>query len=79
LTQAKQKTALASLSAQRRPVTIKRRGRPVAFVISPAEMEAFEDAQLGARAMEAMKKGKFLGVKASEAFLKKILHAKESI
>ncbi len=64
-------------AAQRRPVTIKRRGRSVAFVISPVDMEAFEDAQLGARAMEIMKKGKFLGVKKSEAFLNKILHARD--
>ena len=64
-------------AAQRSPVSIKRRGRPVAFVISPADMEAFEDAQLGARAMEIMRTGKSLGVKASEAYLRKILNAKD--
>ena len=64
-------------AAQRSPVSIERRGRPVAFVVSPADMEAFEDALLGARATEIMRKGKSLGVKASEAFLRKLLHAKD--
>lgn len=64
-------------AAQRSPVSIERRGRPVAFVVSPADMEAFEDALLGARAMEIMRNGKSLGVKRSEAFLRKLLHAKD--
>ena len=62
-------------AAQRSPVAIRRHGRRVAFVISPADMETIEDLYLGMRAMEAMKKGKFLGVKESEAFLNSILHA----
>jgi len=40
-------------------------------------MEAIEDFYLGTRAMEAMRKSKPLGVKASEAYLQKILHAKD--
>ncbi len=62
-------------AAQRKPVAISRRGRNVAFVISPADMEAIEDFYLGMRATEIMKSGKSLGVKRSEAFLKKMLHA----
>lgn len=64
-------------AAQRRPVAISRRGRRVAFVISPADMESIEDLYLGMQATEAMKRGKFLGVKKSEAFLKSILHARD--
>jgi prevent-host-death family protein len=64
-------------AAQRRPVTIKRRGRPVAFVISPADMETIEDFYLGMRATEIMRTGKSLGVKKSEAYLNEILHAKD--
>ncbi|MDO8562191.1 MAG: type II toxin-antitoxin system prevent-host-death family antitoxin [bacterium] len=63
-------------AAQRHPVGINRRGRRVAFVISPADMETIEDLYLGMRAMEAMRNSKSLGVKASEAYLRKILHAK---
>lgn len=62
-------------AAQRRPIAINRRGRRVAFVISPADMEAIEDFYLGLRAMEAMK-SKSLGVKASEKYLRSALHAK---
>ena len=64
-------------AAQRSPVAIRRHGRRVAFVISPADMETIEDFYLGMRAVEAMKKGKFLGVKESEAFLNRILHAQD--
>ena len=56
-------------AAQRRPVTIKRRGRPVAFVISPSDMETIEDFYLGMRTMEAIKKSKSLGVKNLKHFL----------
>jgi prevent-host-death family protein len=63
-------------AAQRSPVAINRRGRRVAFVISPADMEAMEDHYLGMRAMEAIRNGKSLGVRASEAYLQKLLHAK---
>lgn len=60
-------------AAQRRPVTIKRRGRPVAFVISPTDMETIEDLWLGARAMEIIKTGKFLGVKKTRAYFESVL------
>lgn len=60
-------------AAQRSPVAINRRGRRVAFVISPADMEEIEDMYLGARAMEIMKHSKFLGVKKSEAYLQSVL------
>jgi len=60
-------------TAQRQPVAINRRGRRVAFVISPADMEMLEDFYLGAQATEAMKRGKFLGTKESGAFLESIL------
>lgn len=64
-------------AAQRHPVAINRRGRRVAFVISPADMETIEDFYLGMRATEIMRRSKPLGVKASEAYLRKILHAKD--
>jgi len=64
-------------AAQRGPVAIERHGRKVAFVISPEDMEAIEDFFLGLKATEAMKLGKSLGVKASEAFLNTIRHAKD--
>ena len=63
-------------AAQRRPVAINRRGRRVAFVISPADMETIEDFYLGMRAMEIIRTSKSLGVKESEKYLQKILHAK---
>lgn len=75
--EAKNKFGALIDAAQRRPVTIRRRGRPVAFVISPADMETIEDLYLGMQAMENMRKSKSLGVKASEAYLRKILHAKD--
>ena len=64
-------------AAQRRPVAIQRRGRSVAFVISPADMEAIEDFYLGMRAREIMRTGKSLGVKETRKFLDSILHAKD--
>ncbi|MEY4746990.1 MAG: hypothetical protein RLZZ416_39 [Candidatus Parcubacteria bacterium] len=64
-------------AAQRRPVTIKRRGRTVAFVLSPVDMETIEDIWLGARAMEIMRTHKSLGVKATRKFFDKILHARD--
>lgn len=63
-------------AAQRSPVAVERHGRTVAYVISAADMEAMEDSMLGARAMEIMKKGKSLGVKATEAYFRKILNVK---
>ncbi|MEK7098364.1 MAG: type II toxin-antitoxin system prevent-host-death family antitoxin [Patescibacteria group bacterium] len=64
-------------AAQRSPVAINRRGRRVAFVISPADMEAIEDFYLGMRAMEIMHTQKSLGVKATRKFFDKILHAQD--
>lgn len=64
-------------AAQRHPVAITRHGRRVALVISPADMETIEDFYLGMQAMENMRKSKPLGVKKSEAYLRKILHAKD--
>jgi len=60
-------------AAQREPVAIKRNGRPVAYIISPKEMERIEDWYLGARAMEVIKKGKWLGVEESERYIKSVL------
>lgn len=60
-------------AAQREPVAIERRGRKVAFVISPADMEAMEDYYLGARATEIMRKSKPFGVKKTKKFFNRIL------
>lgn len=60
-------------AAQRSPVAIKRRGRSVAFVISPADMEAIEDFYLGMRATEIMKNSKFLGAKETRKFFNSVL------
>ncbi|OGG73271.1 hypothetical protein A3A38_03870 [Candidatus Kaiserbacteria bacterium RIFCSPLOWO2_01_FULL_53_17] len=64
-------------AAQRSPVAIKRRGRSVAFVISPHDMEAIEDFYLGMRAREIMHTQKSLGVKETQKFFNKILHARD--
>lgn len=63
-------------AAQHSPVAIRRRGRKVAFVISPADMETIEDLYLGMRATATMRQSRSLGVQASEAYLRKALHAK---
>jgi len=63
-------------AAQRQPVAIKRHGRHVAFVVSLADMAALEDFYLGTKARAVMKREKPLGVVASEAYLKRVLHAK---
>lgn len=75
--EAKNKFGALIDAAQRRPVIIKRRGRPVAFVVSPADAETIEDFYLGMRAMEIMRTQKSLGVRESEKYLKKIFHAKD--
>ena len=59
-------------AAQRSPVMIERRGRTVAYVVSPADMEAMEDHYLGMRAMEIVKKGNSLGTKETEKFFDSI-------
>ena len=64
-------------AAQRSPVAINRRGRRVAFVISPHDMESIEDFYLGMRAVEAMKSGKSLGVRKTRALLDRMLHAQD--
>ena len=64
-------------AAQRRPVGINRRGRRVAFVISPTDMETIEDLWLGARAMEIMRTQKSLGVKETRKFFDKVLHVRD--
>jgi prevent-host-death family protein len=64
-------------AAQRSPVAINRRGRRVAFVVSPADMEAMEDHYLGAKAMEIIRTQKSLGVKKTRKFFDKILHARD--
>jgi len=60
-------------AAQRRPVTIKRRGRAVAFVLSPVDMETIEDLYLGMQATQAMKRGRFLGVEETQKYFDGIL------
>lgn len=60
-------------AAQTQPIAIKRRGRNVAFVISPDNMEAIEDFYLGMYAKKAMTHGKFIGVKKTRAFLDSVL------
>lgn len=64
-------------TAQREPVTITRRDRPVAVVVSPeryAELEALEDSIWSARAKRAAKSG-FLGAEETKEFMKRILDA----
>jgi hypothetical protein len=45
--------------------------------ISRKEIDAIEDVLLGIRAKEALKHGYWLGVKASEAYIRKLLHARD--
>ena len=64
-------------TAQREPVTITRRDRPVAVVLSPeryAELEALEDSVWAARAKKAAKSG-FLGTEETKEFMKRALDA----
>lgn len=59
--------------AKTRPIKIEKNGRAVAVVVSAEDFErfeAFEDAFWGRQAEEALKEGT-IGVKESEAFLKK--------
>ena len=68
--------------AQRAPITIEKRGRPVAVVLAGVDFEDFkrfqemEDQIWGERALKAEREGKWLGTKASAAFLKEMLNAK---
>ena len=64
-------------AAQKEPVTITRRDRPVAVVVSTeryAELEALEDSVWAARAREAAKTG-LLGKEATAEFIKRTLDA----
>ncbi|MDO8586457.1 MAG: type II toxin-antitoxin system Phd/YefM family antitoxin [Armatimonadota bacterium] len=64
-------------TAQREPVTINRRGRPVAVVLSNErykELEALEDALWAARARHAAESG-FLSPEESMSFIRSMLNA----
>lgn len=66
-------------AAQREPVTITKKGRAVAVVLSKEDferLEALEDAYWGALADEARKEG-FIGTEASEKLLNDLLHAED--
>lgn len=65
-------------AVQRHPIIITKNNRPVAELRRFSEKTRFQEMEnkiWGARAIEAEKKGKYLGVKKSEAFLEKVLHA----
>ena len=64
-------------TAQREPVTINRRGRPVAVVLSNERyqaLEALEDALWAARARQAAESG-FLSPEESMSFIRSMLNA----
>jgi antitoxin Phd len=64
-------------TAQREPVTITKKGREVAVLVSKADferLEALEDAYWGRRAEEARKEG-FVGLEESEKFLNELANA----
>ena len=66
-------------NAQREPVTIEKKGRPVAVLLSIVEyhrLEEMEDYYWGKRAEEA-KAGGFVGIEESEKFLEDIRDAKD--
>ncbi len=66
-------------TAQREPVEIQKKGRPVAVVISLEEyhrLEAIEDAAWANQAEQAAKEG-FLGTEESEKFLAEMMNAKD--
>ena len=67
-------------TAQREPVTIEKKGRPVAVVLSLEEyqrLEALEDAWWAARADAAESEGDWLGPEESEKYLREILSAED--
>tara|TARA_B100000745_G_scaffold294549_1_gene237668 strand:+ start:28186 stop:28449 length:264 start_codon:yes stop_codon:yes gene_type:complete len=64
-------------ASQRQPVSIKKHGRHVAFVISPADMHAMEDMYLGAKAKKIVGESTPIGTNESEAYLEDILHAQD--
>ncbi|MEE8544196.1 MAG: type II toxin-antitoxin system Phd/YefM family antitoxin, partial [Alphaproteobacteria bacterium] len=62
-------------TAQREPVTIEKKGRPVAVVLSLEEyerLEALDDAWWAARADEAAEEG-FIGPEESEKLMRELL------
>lgn len=66
-------------SAQREPVTIEKKGRPVAVLMSVIEfqrLEALEDMMWEMQAKKAEQEG-FLGTDAGEKLMQEILHAKD--
>ena len=65
-------------TAQREPVTITKKGREVAVLVSKTDferLEALEDAYWGALAKEARKEG-FVGAEESEQLLNELANAK---
>ncbi len=66
-------------AAQREPVTITKKGRAVAVVLSKEDFERFEameDAYWGNLAEEARKEG-YIGVEESEKLLDRLLNAQD--
>ncbi len=66
-------------TAQREPVTIEKKGRPVAVVLSLEEyerLEALDDAWWAARADEAAEEG-FIGPEESEKLMRELLNAED--
>ena len=66
-------------TARREPVTIEKKGRPVAVLLSIEDYErlaALEDAWWGARAEEAEREG-FIGPEESERLLQDLLRAED--
>ena len=64
-------------TARREPVTIEKKGRPVAVVLAIEEyerLEALEDAWWAARAEEAEREG-FVGPEEGERLMRKLLNA----
>ncbi len=67
-------------TAQREPVTIEKKGRPVAVLLSLEEyqrLEALDDAWWVARAEEAEKEGDWLGPEESEKLIRELLGAED--
>ena len=65
-------------TAQREPVSIAKKGRPVVVVISQQEygrLQALEDAMWAARADAALQAAEFLGTEASAAAVKEVIDA----
>ena len=79
-TEAKNEFDRPLVTAQREPVTIEKKGRPVAVVV-PIEkyqrLEALDDAWWAARADAAEKEGDWLGPEEGEKYLREILSAED--